>query len=117
MSRHPVAGVAFEAPSTCKQLTPQITAICDGAQETTMLYLNTHATCAYAPERYLAHTTAKIRAQNRHPISVHCIEGNLAHQSISQCLKATRGQLTRQCYRTPLICIEGVSLMQETLEA
>ena len=46
LSRYLVAGVAFEAPSTCKQLTPQITAICDGAQETTMLYLNTHARSA-----------------------------------------------------------------------
>ena len=98
----------FEAPSTCKQLTPQITAICDGAQENTMLYLNTHATCANAPERYLAHTPAKIRAQNRHPVSVHCIEGAPAHQSTPQCHKAARGQLTRQCYRTPLIGIEGV---------
>ena len=59
LSRYPVAGVAFEAPSTCKQLTPQITAIYDGAQENTMLYLNTHATCANAPERYMAHTPAK----------------------------------------------------------
>ena len=33
LSRYLVAGVAFEAPSTCKQLTPQITAICDGARD------------------------------------------------------------------------------------
>jgi hypothetical protein len=33
LSRYPVAGVAFEAPGTCKQCTPQITAICGGAQE------------------------------------------------------------------------------------
>ena len=32
LSRYPVAGVAFEAPNTCKQCTPQITAICDGAE-------------------------------------------------------------------------------------
>ena len=33
LSRYPVAGVAFEAPGTCKQCTPQITAICGGARE------------------------------------------------------------------------------------
>ena len=84
-----------------------------------MFYLNTHATCANAPERYLAHTPAKIRAQNRHLVSVHCIEGAPAHQSTSQCLKATRGQLTRQCYRmrTPLIGIEGVTSVQDASEA
>jgi hypothetical protein len=51
LSRYPVAGVAFEAPDTCKQCTPQINMICGGARENTMLYLNTHATCANAPER------------------------------------------------------------------
>ena len=117
LRRYPVAGVAFGAPSTCKQYTPQITAICGGARENTILYLNTHATCANAPERYLAHTPVKIRAQNRHPVSVHCMEGTPAHQSTSQCLKATRGQLTRQCYRTPLMGIEGVTSVQDASEA
>ena len=44
---------AFAAPGTCKQLTPQIIVVCGGAsaRETTMLYLNTHAACANAPER------------------------------------------------------------------
>ena len=49
LSRDPVAGVAFEAPGTCKQCTPQITAICDGVHYTTLLYLNTHAACSGAP--------------------------------------------------------------------
>ena len=31
LRRYPVAGVAFEAPNTCKQHTPHITAICGGA--------------------------------------------------------------------------------------
>ena len=31
LSRYPVAGVAFEAPGTCKQCTSQITAICGDA--------------------------------------------------------------------------------------
>ena len=31
LRRYPVAGVAFEAPNTCKQCTPQIIATCDGA--------------------------------------------------------------------------------------
>jgi hypothetical protein len=117
LSQYSSAVDAFAAPGTCKQLAPQITVICGGARETTMLYLNTHATCANASARYLAHTPAKIRAQNRHPVSVHCIEGAPAHQSTSQYHKSARGQLTRQCYRTPLICIEDMSLMQETLEA
>ena len=56
LSRYPVAGVACEAPGTCKQCTPQITAICDGARGTTILYLNTHAACALAPASYLEHT-------------------------------------------------------------
>ena len=96
---------AFPAPGTCKQLAPQIIVICGGARETTMLYLNTHATCANASARYLAHTPAKIRAQNRHHVSVHCIEGAPAHQSTSQYHKSARGQLTRQCYRTPLMLL------------
>ena len=52
-----VAGVAFEAPGSCKQLTPQITPICGGARETTLLYLTTvtHAACANALERYPVH--------------------------------------------------------------
>ena len=88
-----------------------------GARQTTLLYLNSHATCANASERYLAHTPAKIRAQNRHPVSVHCIEGAPVHQITPQCHKAARGQLTRQCHRTPLIGIEGVVLLQDTSEA
>ena len=82
-----------------------------------MLYLNTHTTCANALERYLAHTPAKIRAYNRHLVSVHCIEGTPANQNTSQCIKATRGQPTRQCYRTPLIGIEGVTSVQDASEA
>jgi hypothetical protein len=117
LSQYLSAADAFAAPGTCKQLAPQIIVICGGARGTTMLYLNTHATCANASARYLAHTPAKIRAQNRHPVSVYCIEGAPAHQSTEHYHKSARGQLTRQCYRTPLICIEGVSLMQETLEA
>ena len=31
--RNQAAGVAYSAPATCKQLTPQITAICDGARD------------------------------------------------------------------------------------
>jgi hypothetical protein len=84
LSQYSSAVDAFAAPGTCKQLAPQIapqiTVICGGARETTMLYLNTHPTCANAPARYLAHTPAKIRAQNRHPVSVDCIEGAPAHQ-------------------------------------
>ena len=108
---------AFAAPGTCKQLAPQITVICGGARETTMLYLNTHATCANASARYLAHTPANIRAQNRHPVSVYCIEGAPAHQSTEQYHKSARGQLTRQCYRTPRIGTEGAVLLQDTSEA
>ena len=51
LSRYSSAVDAFAAPGTCKQLTPQITVICGGARETTMLYLKTHAACANAPER------------------------------------------------------------------
>jgi 1,6-anhydro-N-acetylmuramate kinase len=51
LSQYLSAADAFAAPGTCKQLTPQITVICGGARENTMLYLNTHATCANAPER------------------------------------------------------------------
>ena len=39
---------AFAAPGTCKQLAPHIIVFCSGTRETTMLYLNTHATCANA---------------------------------------------------------------------
>ena len=116
-SRYPVAGVAFGTPGTCKQCKPQVTVICGGARQTTLLYLNSHATCANASERYLAHTPAKIRAQNRHPVSVHCIEGAPVHQITPQCHKAARGQLIRQCHRTPLIGIEGVVFLQDTSEA
>jgi hypothetical protein len=63
LSRSPVAGVACEAPGTCKQCTPQITAICDGARGTTILYLNTHAACALAPASYLEHTPLHYRSQ------------------------------------------------------
>ena len=113
LSWYPVAGVAFGAPGTCKQCMHQTTAICDGAQGTTLLCLNTHAACANAPERYLAYNPVNIRAQNRHSVSVYCIEVVPAHQSTSQHHKSARGQLTRQCYRTPLIGIEGVSLLQD----
>jgi 1,6-anhydro-N-acetylmuramate kinase len=51
LSQYSSAVDAFAAHGTCKQLTPQITVICGGARENTMLYLNTHATCANAPER------------------------------------------------------------------
>ena len=117
LSRYPVAGVAFGAPGTCKQCTPQTTAISGGARGTTLLCLNIHAAFANAPERHLAYNPVKIRAQNHHYVSVHCIEVVPVHQSTSQHHKSARGQLTRQCYRTPRIGIEGVSLLQATLEA
>ena len=117
LSRYPVAGVAFEAPGTCKQLTPQITVVCGGARETTLLYLNTHAACANAPESYLVHNAVVMRAQNRYPVSVHCIEGAPVHQSTSQYHKAARGQLTRQCYRTRAVNLVGAALPLSTSAA
>ena len=119
LSQYSSAVDAFATPGTYKQLAPQITVICGGARETTMLYLNTHAACANAPERYsyLVHNATIMSAPNRHPVCVHCIEGAPVHQSTPQCHKAARGQLTRQCYRTPLIGIEGVALLQDTSEA
>ena len=57
-----------------------------------------------------------MRAQNRRRVSVHCIEGAPVHQSTPQRHKAARGQLTRQCYRMPLIVIEGAVLLQDTSE-
>ena len=48
LSQYSSAVDAFAAPGTCKQLAPQITVFCGGARETTMLYLNTHATCGWA---------------------------------------------------------------------
>ena len=41
LRRYPVAGVAFEAPNTCKQCTPQIIATCGGARQTTLVRLQT----------------------------------------------------------------------------
>ena len=117
LSWYSVAGVAFWTLGTCKQCMHQTTAICDGAQGTTLLWLNTHAACANAPERYLAYDPVKIRAQNRLSVSVRCIEVVPVNQRTSQHHKSARGQLTRQCYRTPLIGIEGVSLLQDALEA
>ena len=117
LSRCPVAGVAFGAPGTCKQCTPQIAVIFGGARGNTLLCLNIHAAFANAPERHLAYNPVKIRAQNHHSVSVHCIEVVPVHQSTSQHHKSARGQLTRQCHRTPLIGIEGVVLLQDTSEA
>ena len=57
LSRYLVAGVAFGAPGTCKQYTPQTTAICDGARGNTLLYLNTHTACSDAPACYLRSDT------------------------------------------------------------
>ena len=113
LSRYPVAGVAFEAPGTCKQLTPQITVhvvcACGGARETTLLYLNTQTACNDDPMRYLVHTAVVMRAQNHYPVSVHCIEGAPVHQSTSQYHKAAREQLTRQCYRTRAVNLVGAA--------
>ena len=117
MCRYLVAGVAFAAPGTCKQCTFQVTVICGDARWTTLLCLNTHAACANAPERYLAYDPVKIRAQNRLSVSVRCIEVVPVNQRTSQHHKSARGQLTRQCYRTPLIGTEGVLLLQDALEA
>ena len=76
LSWYPVAGVAFGAPSTCTQCTPQVTVISGGARGTTLLCLNIHAACARAPASYLAYDTYGVRCnlpvcpcalQQRHP--------------------------------------------------
>jgi hypothetical protein len=77
----PVAGVAFKALVTCKQLTPQITAICDGVHYTTLLYLNIQAACNGVPMCYLEPKHATYCAQNCRPGSVHCTRGVPVQQS------------------------------------
>ena len=57
LSWYPVAGVAFGAPGTCTQCTPQVTVISGGAQGTTLLCLNIHAACARALVNYLRSDT------------------------------------------------------------
>ena len=57
LSWYPVAGVAFGAPGTCEQCTPQVIVICGGARETTLLDLNIHAACARALVHYLRSDT------------------------------------------------------------
>jgi hypothetical protein len=57
LSWYPVAGVAFGAPSTCTQCTPQVNVISGGAQGTTLLCLNIHAACARALVNYLRSDT------------------------------------------------------------
>ena len=94
LSRYPVAGVAFGAPGTCKQHTPQTTAICDGARGTLQLYLNTHTACRDAPACYMGHRNAARCAQDCCPASVPCSKGIPIQRTRSQCYKATRGQLT-----------------------
>ena len=117
LSQYPSAVDAFAAPGTCKHLAPEITVVCGGARETTVLYLNTHVACANAPESYLVHNAVVMRAQNCYPVSVHCIEGAPVHQSTSQYHKAGRGQLTRQCYRTRAVNLVGAALPLSTSAA
>ena len=57
LSWYPVAGVAFGAPGTCEQCTPQVTVIYGGARETTLLDLNIHTACARALVHYLRSDT------------------------------------------------------------
>ena len=112
LCRYPVAGVAFAAPGTCKQHTPQITPICDGVHYTTLLYLNTHAACSGAPRGYMEHDHAAHCAQNCCPASVPC------SSKLNHCVQQTvRGRLTWQCYSARSNNPEGTSVVQSTSEA
>ena len=85
LSQYLSAADAFAAPGTCKQLTPQITPICDGVHYTTLLYLNTHAACSGAPRGYTEHDHAAHCARNCCPASVPCSRGTSVQQTESLC--------------------------------
>ena len=99
LSRYPVAGVAFKAPGTCKQCTPQITVICGGATvgAGTACKQVSHLQTAQSSEgclpAYVAHC-----ARSCCPASVPCNRGTSVQQIESQCAVNS----TRAAYLTVL---------------
>ena len=99
LRRYPVAGVAFGAPSTCKQCTPQITAICGGA----VLFSCWHPQLRFSPTNSMCvrETTVRIGYDQ---------SASLAHR---RWLSAGRDPATQHGWGTRRNCPGGVPMPPE----
>ena len=119
LSRYPVAGVAFEAPGTCKQCTPQITVTCGGATfgAGTGCRQVSHLQTAQPLEGHFSRNTTWPELLSslgtRYPAAEAPLCSKLNH-SVQQ---TVRGRLTWQCYSARSNNPEGTSVVQSTSEA
>ena len=88
-----------------------------GARQTTLLNLNSHTACALRSSVLPCMWHGVIRAASWSPVYAPCSRGIPVQKTVPQCHETMRGRLTWQCYRTQIIGLAGVVLVQSTTEA